>query len=34
MRDSATGAFGVLALIGWAFLLFTPVHASKPNRTA
>jgi adenosylcobinamide-GDP ribazoletransferase len=26
MRDSATGAFGVLALIGWALLLFTALE--------
>lgn len=35
MRDSATGAFGVLALIGWALLLFstleslTAIHALR-----
>ena len=28
MRDSATGAFGVLALIAWALLLFTALSRS------
>jgi adenosylcobinamide-GDP ribazoletransferase len=27
MRDSATGAFGVLALIGWALILFTTLES-------
>lgn len=32
MRDSATGAFGVLALIGWTLLLFTAVEPLTASR--
>ncbi len=32
MRDSATGVFGVLALIAWALLLFTTVSALDGDR--
>lgn len=31
MRDSATGAFGVLALIGWALLLFTALEPLRSD---
>lgn len=32
MRDSATGAFGVLALIGWALLLFTSLEPLRSDQ--
>jgi adenosylcobinamide-GDP ribazoletransferase len=32
MRDSATGAFGVLALIGWALLLFTSLEPLRSGQ--
>ena len=32
MRDSATGAFGVLALIGWALLLFTALEPLRSDQ--
>jgi adenosylcobinamide-GDP ribazoletransferase len=33
MRDSATGAFGVLALIGWALLLFSALESLTAAQT-
>lgn len=32
MRDSATGAFGVLALLGWALLLFTALEPLRSDQ--
>ncbi len=32
MRDSSTGAFGVLALIGWALLMFTTLAALRSDQ--
>ncbi len=32
MRDSATGAFGVLALIGWTLLLFTSLEPLRSGQ--
>jgi len=32
MRDSSTGAFGVLALIGWALLLFTSLTSLRSDQ--